>query len=118
MVLPKNTVGRPCSSRSGTVPVDTNCSNVPVITSGIGGQPETLMIGLLRIRSDTGRAPVGFGLGNGMPPNDEQVPTQMMAAAPSAASVRMSTAVRPAAQSYTPPSAVGTEPSTTTMYLP
>src|ERR1022692_2394887 len=113
MVLPKNTVGRPCSSRSGTVPVDTNCSNVPVITSGIGGQPETLMIGLLRIRLDTGCAPAGFGLASGMPPTHEQVPTQRRPAAPSAASVRLSPAGRPAAQSYTPPSAVGTEPSTT-----
>src|SRR5664279_394147 len=99
MVLPKNTWGRRCSSRSGTAPVDTNCSSVPVITSGIGGQPETLMIGLLRIRDDTGCAPVGFGSANGMPPNDEQVPTQIMAAAPSAASVRMSTCLL-----YTSPS--------------
>ena len=54
----------------GYPPVDTNCNQRAVMTSGIGGQPETLMIGLSPIRSETGRAPVGLGSANGMPPNE------------------------------------------------
>ena len=75
----------------------TNCSSVPVITSGMGGQPETLMMGLSPTMADTGHASVGFGSAKGMPPKAEQVPTQTMAAAPLAASRRMSTALRPPA---------------------
>src|ERR1035441_7661834 len=58
MVLPKKTFGRRCSSRSGTCPVVTNCSSVPVITSGMGGHPETLMMGLSPTIAVTGQAPV------------------------------------------------------------
>src|ERR1035438_8435625 len=97
MVFPKKTFGRRNSSRSGTCPVVTNCSSVPVITSGMGGQPETLMIGLSPTIADTGQAEVGLGSAKGMPPNDEQVPTQTMAAAPLAASRKVSSALRPPA---------------------
>src|SRR5450759_1844290 len=95
MVLPKNTFGRRYSSRSGTLPVEMNCSSVPVITSGIGGHPETLTMGLSLTMSDTGQACVGLGSANGTPPNDEQVPTQTIAAAPLAASRKISTALFP-----------------------
>ena len=47
--------------------------------------------------AETGHAPVGFGSAKGMPPNEEQVPTQTMAAAPLAASRKVSTALRPPA---------------------
>src|ERR1700690_1717918 len=95
MVLPKKTLGRRCSSRSGTFPVLTNCNNVPVMTSGMGGQPETLMMGLSPTMAVTGQASVGLGSANGIPPNEEQVPTQTIAAAPLAASRNVSTALRP-----------------------
>ena len=39
---------------------------VPVMASGIGGQPEILMIGLSVMISDIGTAPVGFGSAKGM----------------------------------------------------
>src|ERR1700679_769223 len=97
MVVPKKAFGRRCSSRSGTFPVVTNCSIVSVITSGMGGQPETLMIGLPETMALTGHASVGFGSANGIPPKEEQVPTQMMAADPLAASRSVSTALLPPA---------------------
>ena len=97
MVLPKKALGRLCSSKSGTFPVVINCSSVPVMTSGMGGQPETLMMGLSPTMEDTGHAPVGLGSAKGMPPNDAQVPTQTMAAAPLAASRKISSALRPPA---------------------
>ena len=75
----------------------TNCNSVPVMTSGMGGQPETLMIGLSPTIAVTGQAPVGLGSANGIPPNEEHVPTQTMAAAPLAASRKVSTALRPPA---------------------
>src|SRR5580704_17240974 len=56
MVLPKNTLGRRCSSKSGSCPVLTNCNSVPVITSGMGGHPETLMMGLSPTMAVTGNA--------------------------------------------------------------
>src|SRR4030095_9861480 len=49
------------------------CASTPVITTGIGGQPETLMIGLSLMRSLTATAPVGFGLAPGVAPNAERV---------------------------------------------
>ena len=47
-----------------------------------------------------------------------QLPQQMTAWAPAAASCRMSSAVRPAMQQYTPLSPVGMEPSQHRMYSP
>ncbi len=55
-----------------------------------------LMIGLSLMSSETGTAPVGFGLAIGMPPNEAQVPTDTMAAAPLAASCSRSRLVLPA----------------------
>src|ERR1700683_2562433 len=97
MVLPKKAFGRLCSSRYGTCPVETNCSSVPVITAGMGGQPDTLMMGLSPTMADTGQASVGLGSAKGIPPKAEQVPTQTMAVAPLAASRKVSTALRPPA---------------------
>ena len=57
-----------------------------MITTGIGGQPGTLMIGLPLTMVPTGTAPVGFGAAPGMPPYVAQVPSATIAAAPSAAS--------------------------------
>ena len=94
------------------------CASTPVITTGIGGQPETLMIGLSLMMSDTATAPVGLGLAWGMPPKAAQVPTATIAAAPLAASFSMSRLLMPAMVEYTPPSLSGIEPSTTSRYLP
>ena len=58
---------------------------VPVMASGIGGQPEMLITGL-SVSSDTATAPVGFGLAPGMPPKVAQLPTAMIALACSAVS--------------------------------
>jgi|GEM_PF-2788920 len=68
---------------------------VPVVTSGMAGQPGMLMIGLSVMISETPRAPVGLGLALGMPPKAAQFPTAMIAAAPSAASRRTSRLLRP-----------------------
>src|ERR1700722_15826899 len=88
------------------------------MTSGIGGHPDTLMMGLSPTIAVTGHAPVGLGSAKGIPPNDEHVPTQTMAAAPLAASRSVSTALRPPAVQYAPPAPVGTDPSITRTYLP
>ena len=87
------------------------------MTTGIGGQPGTLMIGLSVIRSDTDTAPVGLGLACGMPPNAAQLPTAMMAAASAAVSVSMSRLETPAMVEK-PGLPSGMEPSTTSRYLP
>ncbi len=90
----------------------------PAITSPIGGQPGTLMIGRLVMILWTGVAPVGFGFAAWMQPFDAQLPHATMAFAPSAASFTMSSAVRPAIVQWMPPSAVGIEPSTSIRYSP
>src|SRR5580658_3587328 len=88
------------------------------MTSGIGGHPETLIMGLSPTIAVTGHAPVGLGSARGMPPKAEQVPTHTIAAAPLAASRRVSTALRPPEAQYAPPAPVGTDPSITRTYLP
>ena len=74
------------------------CTITPAITSPIGGQPGTLMIGLPVMSLWIGVASVGFGLAAWMQPFDAQLPQATMAFAPSAASWRMSSAVRPPMQ--------------------
>lgn len=69
---------------------------VPAITSPMGGQPGTLMMGLSVMILCTGVAPVGLGLAAWMQPFDAQLPHATMALAPAAASFTMSRAVRPA----------------------
>ena len=63
-------------------------------------------------------APVGLPPQDGTPPQDEQDPMAIMAAAPFAASRICSTIGLPATMQYTPPSLIGMEPSTTSTYLP
>ncbi len=58
------------------------------MTTGIGGQPGILIIGLSLMISLTETAPVGFGLALGKPPYAAQVPTETIAAAPSATSFK------------------------------
>ncbi len=65
------------------------------MTTGIGGQPEMLVIGLSLITSLTLTAPVGLGPAAGSPPNAAQVPTAMMAVAPRAVSSSMSRLLTP-----------------------
>ncbi len=66
------------------------------MATGIGGQPEILMIGLSLTMSDTATAPVGFGAACGIPPNAAQVPTATSAAASLAHSWSMSRLLMPA----------------------
>jgi hypothetical protein len=58
----------------------------------MGGQPGTLMMGLPEISLWMGVAPVGFGFALWMHPFEAQLPQQITAAAPLAASLTMSTA--------------------------
>src|ERR1700722_13681677 len=88
------------------------------MTSGIGGHPDTLMMGLSPTIAVTGHAPVGLGSAKGIPPKAEHVPTHTMAAAPLAASRSVSTALRPPAVQYAPPAPVGTDSSTSSTYFP
>ena len=67
----------------------------PVITSGIGGQPGTLIIGLPDTTEDTETVFVGFGFAACIPPQEAQEPYSMIDAAPLAASNRDSLNVRP-----------------------
>ena len=53
---------------------------VPVMASGIGGQPEMLMTGL-SVSSEMATAPVGLGFAPGMPPKVAQLPTAITALA-------------------------------------
>ena len=62
---------------------------MPVIASGIGGQPGMLMIGLSLMMSATETAPVGLGLALGMPPKAAQVPIEITAKASLQVSSRM-----------------------------
>src|SRR3569623_2263846 len=98
MNTPKKDLGRPLSSSSGRLPKVRYCASTPVITTGMGGQPGMLTMGLSLTRSDTETAPVGIGLAFGLPPKDAQEPPAMTAAAPAAASFRMSTLERPPMQ--------------------
>ena len=68
------------------------------ITSPMGGQPGTLMMGLSVMILCTGVAPVGLGFAAWMQPFDAQLPHAMMALAPCAASRTISSAVRPLMQ--------------------
>src|SRR5512143_2225573 len=93
------------------------CASTAVITTGMGGQPGTLMMGLSLTMSLTGTAPVGFGSALGMPPYAAQVPTATMAAAPLAVSTSMSWLLMPAMQEKAG-LPIGMEPSTIIRYLP
>ena len=68
---------------------------VAVTTSAIGGQPAMFTIGLSLMISRTPTAPVGLGRAACTLPQWAQAPSAMIAAAPSAASSRISFAVRP-----------------------
>jgi hypothetical protein len=118
MVSPKKARGRASASSSGTAPNEIRWAIVPAIACGIGGQPGMLISGLPETSCETGTAPVGFGSAAGRPPKAAQLPTAITAAACSTVSASRSMLVRPAIIEYTPPAAVGTEPSTTTTYLP
>ncbi len=66
----------------------------------------------------TDLASVGFGAAAGMPPNDEQEPTQIVAAAFFTSFLQLSTALSPPVVQYAPSAPVGIEPSTIRMYWP
>ena len=68
---------------------------VAVTTSPIGGQPAMFTTGLSVITFDTPTAPVGLGRAAWTLPQWAQAPMAMTAAAPFAASSRISFAVRP-----------------------
>ena len=70
----------------------------PAITSPMGGQPGTLMIGLPEMISSIGVALVGLGLDDWMQPFEAQLPHATIALAPEAASLTISRAVRPPMQ--------------------
>src|ERR1700680_4327557 len=84
----------------------------------MGGQPGTLMIGLLVMSFLTGLAPVGFGLAACTQPFEAQEPHATMALASSAVSSSMLRKVCPPTVQYTPPSLVGALPSTASRYCP
>ena len=71
------------------------CTTTPAITSAIGGQPCTLMIGLPVTTWWMGRAFVGFGRADWTQPAEAQLPHATTAFAPSTASRTMSRALRP-----------------------
>src|SRR5208283_3618520 len=83
----------------------------------MGGQPGTLITGLFT-SFEMGVAPVGFGLAACTQPFEAQLPQATMAAASLATVCRICSAVLPPTMQYTPPSLVGTAPSTSTIYLP
>ena len=66
-----------------------------VTTSPIGGQPAMFTTGLSLTMVDTPTAPVGLGRAAWTLPQCAQAPMAMTAAAPAAASSRISFAVRP-----------------------
>jgi len=111
-------LGRPLSSRAGSVPKVANCSTVPRRLYGLAGQPGMFTMGLLRSTSETPTAPVGFGAAEGMPPQDAQEPMAMTAAARPAISFVNSTAVLSAIRQKLPSSLSGMAPSITQMNLP
>ena len=71
------------------------CTTTPAITSAIGGQPCTLMIGFPVTTLWIGMAFVGFGLAACTQPAQAQLPHATTAFAPPTASRTMSSAVRP-----------------------
>ena len=81
----------------------------PIITSAMGGQPGTLITGLLT-SFEMGVAPVGLGLAACTQPLEAQLPQATMAAASAATVCRIDSAVLPPTMQYTPPSLVGTAP--------
>src|SRR5512134_2189680 len=96
---------------------------VPVMTSGTGGQPERLISGLVGItpaviRSPTPVAALGLGCAAGMPPKVAQVPRATTSAAPSTASRRVARLELPATVDHHSVAPEGSEPSTTSTYLP
>ena len=88
-------MGRPWASRSGRFPKVRKWTTVAVTTSPMGGHPAMFTTGLSRMISSMPTAPVGFGLAACTEPKWAQAPTARMAAAPSAASSRISRPVRP-----------------------
>src|SRR5579872_1660790 len=92
--------------------------STPVITSAMGGQPGTLMIGLSVINWLIGLAPVGFGLAACTQPLEAQEPHATIALASLAVSFRMFRNESPPTVQYTPPSLVGALPSTARRYWP
>src|SRR5579863_9570838 len=93
------------------------CVTTDIMTSAMGGHPGTLITGLLTSLW-IGVAPVGLGLAACTQPLEAQLPHATTAAASAATSWRIDSAVLPPIMQYTPPSLVGTAPSTSTMYLP
>ena len=87
----------------------------PVITSAIGGQPGTLMIGLSRITLSIGTACVGLGLAACTQPQEAQAPQAITAMASPAISFSFSTNGRPPSMQYMPSSLSGGLPSTARM---
>ena len=90
----------------------------PVMTSAIGGQPGTLMIGLLVMTLSIGVAWVGFGLAAWTQPQEAQAPQAMIAMASSAIHFSFSTKGLPPSMQNMPPSLSGGLPSTASTYLP
>ena len=87
----------------------------PVITSAIGGQPGTLMIGLSVITLCTGVACVGFGLAACTQPHEAQEPQEMIALASLATCFSCSTKGLPPMMQYMPSWFSGGLPSTARM---
>src|SRR5690242_16364927 len=88
------------------------------MTSAMGGQPGTLMIGLPVINWLIGLAPVGFGFAACTQPFDAHEPQATIALASAAVSSRIFRNDSPPTVQYTPPSLVGALPSTARMYWP
>src|ERR1039457_4913484 len=84
----------------------------------MGGQPAMLTMGLFLITSRTPTAPVGLGRAACTLPQCAQAPRARIAAAPDAASSSTVFAVRPPITVYMPSSFNGTDPVTTSRYLP
>src|SRR5664279_2872386 len=87
----------------------------PVMTSAIGGQPGTLMIGLSVITLCTGVACVGFGFAACTQPHDAHDPQDTIAFASFATRRNFSTNGLPPGMQYTPSSPSGGLPSTARM---
>ncbi len=90
----------------------------PVMTSAIGGQPGTLMIGLSVMTLSIGTAWVGLGLAACTQPQEAQEPQAITAMASAAISLSFSTKGRPPSMQNMPSSFSGGLPSTARMYLP
>ena len=86
-----------------------------VMTSAIGGQPGTLMIGLSVMTLLIGTAVVGFGLAACTQPQEAQEPQAITAAASLATCLSFSTKGRPPGMQNMPSSPSGGLPSTARM---